>query len=334
MIVGITILSLLSAQPDIASLSYKTGNFTIKSEGITLVVPLKEQTPIAPKAFRFEDGSLKVAWTNGKMTVQRGKYERTTNFVDVPTSPRLFSKEQIRETIRAVENGERPLGASAVVGHELVGDTLYFLMRWADKTKKPIFEALISLDLTLAKPWFKVQEKLPGLSTANGPVSDLLFTHQNHLAVIATQGPKWGLATWDLSRKFMQFTALGSGLARFSIPKTDPDTALFVEKTDYGNWLCGSANLATRARSEIADSKDKVSFVSANPLIIRFDSPEECRVRYAESGLEQAFSPWTAARLTPKGLLMWHPATDPKQAVLFKPESFDAAARWSATKIR
>jgi hypothetical protein len=116
----------------------------------------------------------------------------------------------------------------------------------------------------------------------------------------------------------------------WSIPNQSPQNLLFIEKTDYGTWLAGKLDLSDKHRVDIAESKNKVYFVSLEPTIIRIDSKTECRLRYADSGLEKQFEPWIAARFTKNGLLTWNPAKAPTEATLFGKDNFDPVATWKS----
>ncbi len=328
MLLALVLPFVLPSQSGGVNLSYKAGVFSIAAPSGTSKVVINQPEQPAPKTWEINEFGTRVTWNEKGLTVSKGAYKRTTQFRDIPTSPRLFSREQIRTMLEGIEAGDRAAEASALAGHELLGENLYLLVRWNDKANKPLFEAIIQVDLTPEKPWFKVLYRSPGVSQASGPVSDELFLANNRLCAVATVANKWGLSTWDLKGEFVRYFQFGTGLFRWSIPGAAPRELLFVERTEYNSWLAGRVNLATFERTELGESKEKASFVSTDPVTIRFDSVERSRIRYADSGLEQEFLAWTAARQTPQGLLMWHPARSPRQAVLFRTGTFQPLAKW------
>lgn len=312
-------------------LSYKSGVFTAKGPNWTETVAIAPKEAAQPKKFDFVDGDFRIFWDGNQMTVRLGKYQRSTKFVDIPTSPRLFSKEQITDAIRAVDKGELTLEASSLAGHELIGEDLYLLMRWNRADKTPGFEALVRINMTEKTPWFKVMGKLPGTSRATGVVADELFMEGKRLAAVAEQGEgKWGLATWDLDESYMRFYPLGQNLFRYSIPGKAPEKLMFVERSTYGTYLGGEIDLAEKERVDLAESRDKISFVSSDPVVVRFDSTEQCRIRFINSSLERTFAPWTAARMTKRGLLTWLPSASPTQAAFFYPDNWTLQGKWFA----
>jgi hypothetical protein len=312
-------------------LSYKSGVFTAKGLNWTETVAIAPKETPQLKKFDFVDGDFRIFWDGKQMTVRLGKYQRSTKFVDIPTSPRLFSKEQIMDTIRSVDTGEMSLEASALAGHELIGEEMYLLLRWNREDKKPGFEALVRINMSEKTPWFKVMGKLPGTSKATGVVSDELFLENKRLATVAEQGEgKWGLATWDLDESYMRYFPLGKNLFRYSIPGKAPEKLMFVERSSYGTYLGGEIELATKERVDLAESRDKISFISSDPVVVRFDSPEQCRIRFINSSLERTFAPWTAARMTKQGLLTWIPSSTPTQAAFFYPDNWTLQGKWFA----
>lgn len=315
-----------------AKLTYANQVFTLAGPDWTERVPIVTKPAAPAKTFEFQDGTFAIDWDGKKMTVRQGKYSRSTQFVDVPTSPRLFSKEQIRDAIEGVEKGTRTMGASAVSGYEIAGNFMYLLMRWHDSDEKPIFEALIRLDMTEKVPWFKVVDKMPGVSMATGPVADELFTENGRLSFVSRTDDAWGISSWDLAQEFKRFVPVGTGLFRYSLPSAAPTSILFSEKSAYGTYLAGRVDLATRQRENLGEGPEKVSFVSSSPVVLRFDSPDGCRIRYAETGLEKTFPAWTAARMTAHGLLTWLPSTNPAQATAYDLQSFSPIAKWFKPK--
>lgn len=325
------IVSICMNQPPSTTIDFKDAVFTIQTSGGVEKVKLAADSGTTPGKFDFTDQGTRVYFDGNKLTVRKGKYARSTQFPDIPTSPRLFSKEQIQETVQTIESGAMSRAASAITGYELLGNSLVLMLRW-NAHGKPAFEALVSFDLSAAQPWFKVLYKMPGISLTPvaTKVSDELFVEGGRLGSIGRQGERWGLSTWDLQEQFIRFFPMGNGLARYSIPDKDIKRVLFVERTEYGTWLAGSVELNTLDRTDVAESRDKVSFVSAEPAILRIDSTQSCRIRYADSGLEQQFAPWTAARLTKAGLLTWRAAQAPTNAVLYAKDSWKPVAEWAA----
>lgn len=321
------------SQVPTTTIDFKNAVFTIQTAAGREKVNVSGETATAPAKFDFTDQGAHVYFDGNKLTVRKGKYTRSTQFPDIPTSPRLFSKEQIQETVQTIQSGAMSRAAAAITGYELLGNSLVLMLRW-NAQGKPAFEALVSFDLSAAQPWFKVLYKMPGISTAptGTKVADELFVEGGRLGSIGRQGERWGLSTWDLQEQFIRFFPMGTGLARYSIPDKDIKRVLFVERTEYGTWLAGSVEMTSLDRTDIAESRDKVSFVSAEPAILRIDSTQSCRIRYADTGLEQQFAPWTAARFTKAGLLTWKPAATPTSATLYARDTWKPVAEWASTK--
>jgi hypothetical protein len=328
------ILAQVTTQPsnpkEPVAITYRNQVFSIRGPGWEDRVAILKPESVAPSVtnFEFRDGTTALTWNKDGMTIQVDKYKRTTRFVDVPTSPRIFSKEQVLDAIRGVEKGERSLAATRLTGYELVGNIMYLLMRWDYSDGRPLFEVLTQIDISQPRPWFKVLEKMPTVSKVDSGDADELFLTRDRLAVVGSMGEKWGLATWDIERKFVRYFSLGEGLFRHSIPRGDNRNLLFIERTAYKTWLAGRVNLDGLTRENVAESKDKVSFVSVDPTVVRIDSVDECRIRFVDSGREQTFAAFTGARLTKNGLLAWSPAKAPTQAAFFPIDSWTAIGNW------
>ena len=314
-----------------ASLTFSGDAFSIKTGAERFTVPVSDAGPKPARVFDFRDKTARVYWDGKKLTVRKGTYVRSTDFPDLSTAPRLFSKEQIQDTVARIESGDRSRAVSAITGHELIGEKLYLLLRWNSVTQGPVFEALISFDLAQPKPWFAVHYKMPGVSLADrkAVVADELFRQDNRLVTVARQDGRWGLATWDLEQEFVRFFPLGSGIARYSIPDQNIQRLYFIERTNYNSWLAGQVVLGTQERTNIAESTEKVSFISADPPIVRIDSTDRCRIRWVDTGLEREFKAWTAAKFTKAGLLTWYPARQPSTASLFATGTWKSIADWA-----
>lgn len=171
--------------------------------------------------------------------------------------------------------------------------------------------------------------KIPGLSRATGPLSDELGRVGKRLIMVVENEPSWGVAEWSLTDGFGQFTEYGAGLSRYSL-RADETALAAIERTTYGAERAIMVDLAANQRVDVAESRGTMRFVALRDQVLQIDQPGRTLLRNGFTGQELRFAEGTAFRQTAKGLLAWSPAAEPKQAVLYRVDSFSPLAVWRA----
>jgi len=104
---------------------------------------------------------------------------------------------------------------------------------------------------------------------------------------------------------------------------------LFAEKTGYGTVIAGSLDVAGGSRTQFAETRGKVSFVAANPGVVRIDEGKQSTLINADTGAMVEVPSESSARMTGLGLLTWSPKSAPTRARLLEPSRWVPVATWA-----
>ena len=121
-------------------LTFVDGAFNVTDGDKTETVALNAGAASAPLVgdnISMQVGDVLVTFDERGLGIQYGKQGGFTTLSYMPTTPKLFSAEEIKANADAITSGERSARVSAVSGFVVVKDTLYMLMRWEDKDGKP-----------------------------------------------------------------------------------------------------------------------------------------------------------------------------------------------------
>ncbi len=146
----------------------------------------------------------------------------TTKLPDIAVSPRAFTKKEILNTIHRIHAGECQKEACGVSGAKRLGNFVYFLLRWEDKSSKPWAEALVEVDMSADKLEPHLLGRFEGLSTASRPVDDKLQIIHTRLGIISKTSDSWGLSTYDPETKQFSRQAMGGVAAILRLPQPCP----------------------------------------------------------------------------------------------------------------
>lgn len=310
-------------------LAFRDGAFVMNDgQGERKIVIDPPRAP-APDVYSTKVKNTWMVWDSRGLTVRTGDKVASTRFPYIPTSPKVLSREQILESIEKIDQGKRQREASGMAGHALVGDSMFFLVRWEEADGRPWLEVLVKVDATAEEPKPEFVGKMPSSSFAQGMVDNQLFYRGTRIASVGRLGDDWGMSAYNLEDGSVSFTKFGQGLLRASV-QPGHQTVLFVERTGYGTQIAGSVDLTTMARTDYAESRDSLSFFSAKPLLIRSDDAKGVTLRYVETGAEVRVPIGTEARMTGVGVLAWAPAAAPRKAFLYDPARWITVATWVA----
>lgn len=299
--------------------------FLISGGSKPLRVPLQE-TVEAPKLGVFRRGNVWVVWDERGLTVRDGDWSKTTKLEDAATSPKLFSREQILETVALVERAIRSKGASRLSGARRFGDRVYLLARWEDNSKRPWLEALFSVDLTDIRPQPQVIGRFEGYSLADRTSDDRLMILDDKLALITSNGQSWGLAKFDPKDWSFGYTALGGTLTSY-VP-INQRLGIFTERTSYGVTSVGRVDLIAGFRRTLFETRTEATPIdTSDPLIFLLKGRGVAALRNSETGAEVKVPAGAAARRTDLGVLVWSPAKKPTWAALYDPARWEIKAK-------
>ncbi|MCE9557317.1 MAG: hypothetical protein K8R88_00045 [Armatimonadetes bacterium] len=308
-------------------LTFDRGIFTAGAEQVRI----SEKSAKAADVFALKDGKTWIVWDKRGLTVRVGKNTRTTRFADYPVSSKILTKDQITESVALFKSGERTKEAASLAGSEFVGNKLYLVPRWQDRTGKGWLETLVVIDLADKEPWPKLVGKVNGVSRATGQVDDQLFRQGEDLFLLAENADTWGFARWNLKENFGQYTQMGERLLRVSI-KPELGGAAFVESTTYGMEKAGTIELADLRRNDLGESRGSIRFVQFKDPFYSVTVSNGVLLRQGLTGQEMKFAPGTAFASTKSGILAWSPAEAPKQAILYDSNDMKVLATWKVGK--
>lgn len=245
---------------------------------------------------------------------------------DVPVSGRIFTKEQIEENRRQFAAGKRRAAFSAVSGYEYLGTILYLLLRWDEAPSRPWLEAVVALDLSQEPLQPRLVGRLPGFSLATGQIDDRLDSRAGDLIALNNRGEDWGLASFRPATGETEFLPWGprATSGRFM---AGGSRAAGLSRTAYGTTLVTWASLADEAARPALEVRGGVRGL-IEPGILRYRQGSATILVNLETGAELRPGWDPVAVSTRRGLLVWSPAENPKEAQLLEPASFRALASW------
>lgn len=314
---------------DAPSLKYYHGSFVVTSGTKTTTVPIEQKTVSERNLFQFRRDNHYVVWDERGLTIRHGEKARTSQLEELATSPRLFAKEEIKQTISEVEAGRRAKEAAAMSGAVRIGKDAYLLVRWEDMEHVTWAEALIRVPLEGEKLRPEIVGRFDGLSTAYKLVDDRLFIQGSKLAIVARQGKSWGLATYDPASSKFDFHLMGADLLTY-LP-TGSTTGFFVERTTYGTIVAAKADLALTDRRPYFEGHGNTRFLDAEtPPFILSNSGEATRLHNGITGAQVTIRAGSGIGRAGRYMVVWYPATAPTSATLYLTRTWQIMDTWKS----
>lgn len=312
-----------------ATLSFKDGVFTVTDARGPERVSIRPTVLANLKSVSEVDGPNRVVWDARGITVTQGRKSRSTKLPDLITSPKLFDRDQITETVRRLTAKEITREAAGISGWCRIGSNVYFLVRWETTKKVPWLEAVVRVDL---KGTSLVPEPITAMSGLTGSKTSIdrrLVVLGDNPAAVTKSGNAWGLETVQVIAQATGFTPLGSG--ELDVRFTDGMTRmLFVEKTPYKSHLAGTFDLITGVVSRVSESSDPMTFPGDYAQVVRIERADAVVVRSLSNGLELSLPKNVGVRSTRAGVLVWTPLAAPRAAIIYDYETLRAGTRWNA----
>jgi hypothetical protein len=313
---------------DAPTLEYTKDTFVVRSGRETWRVSPTESGPPPAKDVTFRRNQSFAVWDERGLTIRHGDRSETTQLPAVPTSPRLFPREEIKRTIELLESGERKREASALSGAVRIGPNVYFLIRWEDAQGKPWTEVLVQVDLDRKTLRPEVLGRFSGLSVAFRPVDDRLFYQGDQPAVVTREGNRWGISTFNPVSKELEFRMLGGTLLSFYA--INRNEAFFVERTAYGTTIAGRVDLLTGLRRDVYEGRAAARFAdTSTPGLLSTSLGDEAWLRSAESGWEVPIAKGAGIRRVGPYALIYRPYSRPTKAQLVRIGDGETLAEWS-----
>lgn len=315
---------LLVAQPQI---TFDGGAFVLTDGQDKATVPLSAADP--PKPFKGDKlnmriGDTLITFDSRGLGIQYRSRGGFTSLAYLPTSPKLFSADEIRRNAELAASGERSMKLSAVSGFEVVKDKLYMLLRWDDKAGKPWLEALVGIDTSGDAPKIDLLGRFGGFSFTDGPVCDELYSSQTKLFVVLRGVDGLAIGTCDTVEGKTAYKKLGP-----IVDECHRMGSLFytLAKAPHGLNTVGIVNpVPERYRAALETRGEVLPSPLASVLVVK------------EDGVRSLFSVFSGAKLpveedagfadTPYGVLVWSPRTKPTTATLRETDGWRKLSEW------
>lgn len=312
----------------------RTGSgFEIRSRlepAVTInLIALQNKTDLRRRDINFPSKTASVSWTSGtlKIAVKREKLY-TTDFHEIPTSPRLRSRADIRDTIQNHENR----GASVLSGYQVFDQTAYLLVRWEEADGTPWLEALVKLKLDDADPRPQVLTVLPGLSFASTAVPNVLGRNGSTLVALLRKPNEpdqpWGRWDFHLDDSTQNFAQLGSH-PKFAKVEAN-GSASFIDQTSDGGYRSGIIypNGTTQRLVFESDYPISVPLLSRGKVLETTDDKGRNFLVSLATGSVSYLNPGTSVIATQAGILLVSKLENPDQAMLLDPDTLAVLAKW------
>jgi hypothetical protein len=318
--------TLLSQQPvDKPTLKLYQQRFVVRTPSDLIRVPISSGS-LPPPAILYRRNDTYAVWDERGLTIRQGAWIVNSRLKEVPVSPKVQEREDILHTLDLVKTGDRVLEAQAISGSCRLGSKVYFLVRWDGRDKKPWFEALVSVDLTSTHPKPKLEGSFGGLSLSTEAIDDRLDIRDGRLYVAMNTSGGWGIGSFDPSSGSFSFQQLGHKLLSFA--GVGAGRSIFTEETEYGTTLAGRLDAAEQ-RSMIFETRGAMRFVDdREPELIVTTGSNGRTLYWADTGAEIRIGAQEQIRRVGPYVLTWSPAVNPKEAILYEPDRWEAAAKW------
>lgn len=312
------------------TLDFYQDSFIVRMGAKKAEVPLQLPRERSALSVSFRKNNNYAVWDERGLTIRIGKRAKSLKLDEFAVSPKIFSRDEILQTIAA----KRQRHATALSGARRIGPVAYFLTRWEDASGKIWLETLLSVDLE--KPTFHptLLARLPGQSLATKPIDDQLILLGNRISSVVRRGETWGLATFDSQKLEFEYSEIGRGLESYQAVSNR--IGGYVEKSSYGSRFAGKVDLAVLTRKNLAESRGALRFAdNKEPLIAVINHAGTVTVRNLDTGAETNLQASSALRRTPFGVVVWSPYKSPKRAWLYDPSRWTPITQWSSeTKDR
>jgi hypothetical protein len=320
-----------------ARLELRGAEFVVRNAGRTERVPLRAAAEPKPAVWPerrlvFRKDDAYAVWDSRGMSVRQGKWIFTTRLPEIPTTPKLFARDEILFTKGLVEQGRRKVEADGVAGALRDGKRVYWLVRWSEKTGSadlvPWLEALVLVNLESEKPKPQLLGRFEGLSLDLRSGQSRLFIRDGKPSAWVKTPEAWGLAQYDPDAKQFSFRPVG-GMPEL-VEKLSDRFGWSLERTPHGTRILSRWDAQSLARRELLETKGTARLLDAEtPWIAIVHDEEDSYLQNLETGAKVRLPANPSARRTALGVLLWSPASRPDRAYLYDPAHWKRLAEWS-----
>lgn len=303
----------------VPSVVFDGSGFRLKGLGKEVTEPLASPVSTTKVTYRRDDAFA--VWDARGLSVRHRTFTMSTRLPEIAVTPKLFAKEDILVTKELVEKGERTREATALSGSRRLGDEVFFLVRWEEKSGKPWLEALVKVNLKQDKPKPELVGRFGGFTAARGQVDDqLVLVAGSPAAFVRTEDGKWGVSSYNRETNAFAFTPLGQSLR--AATTLSPRLAIAMEDTGYGRVRVARIDLTTAARRDVAELVGEPKFVDSGvPPLAIVPTNLGLALRNLDTGVQMLLPEKPVVRRTDAGILVWAEG-EPKSAALYSPERF------------
>ncbi len=275
----------------------------------------------------FSAGHVKMTWDQRGLTIKSIGKPYRTEFRDVPTSPRLRPRKDIRLTLVQAHTQGRKLTASALSGWQEQGSDVYLLVRWQDKPGYAWLEALERIDLGQSIPRPETLAILPGVSFSAKAVDSNLLRIGQDLVAYVHSGTTWGRWSFNTATQKSSYLKLGENPKYINGLKNGEVQA--IEKTPYGSFNASLLNGISGVRLCHEEFERMPKFV--NPLLagVVEVGTEKKELVNIETGATKTVPSDSQYAVVKGDLLLWTGGDQPQRAWFLSPAEWSPFGEWS-----
>lgn len=325
-----TLLLAAMGQDPGVTLTLEDGSFYVKGAAKTeqvSTVPKKDPIDTEEQTFRLFYKDVIVTFDQRGLSIGSPGKMLSSKFVSFATSKRLFTAKELAADEADFKSGRKKKEANALSGYVLAGSTLYALVRWDDRTRKPWFEAVVSVDLEADSPEYAYAGRFRGFTTATNKVADRLTMVGGKLVALTQTQEGFGISTLDPKTGDARYKAVGPKVQDGRmVPNSNH--AVTIDKTRSGSLQLGVVDTSTWSYRPAAEIRGKIIGLHA-PCLVQYRTAKGQMVLNLESGAELPLPLDCKMTSVDEGLLVWAPAKNPAVAVVYVPTTFRTLARWS-----
>jgi len=316
----------LGAPSPTYTLAYSDGSFTVHNAQISETIPLVSPRSVPRTAVMFRNDKSFAVWDKRGITIRVGSKVWSTHLTDIAVTPKLFTRDQILQTVSLLKAGARHKEASSLAGALRVGLNTFFLVQWNDTSGEPWLEALVEVNLGDRSPEPKLLGRFDGLSTARGFISDDLFLFKGRITAATRRQHDWGLANYTPGSDQFEFVSMGDQLLSWLPPR------FYTEQRVYGTIVGGVIDERMMQATPLFEDRGVAEWVDRfSPPLAVIKQRTGFVLRNGTSGTETAIPADLGVARSKFGLLVWTPKEHPADATLYNPDRWDVLAKWPVT---
>lgn len=302
------------------TLKVNGGQFVVAFSGRESRVPISAGTPgqTSTQSPVYKKDGATFQWDANGLRIEKGSYKLVTRLPDIALTPKLFPRAEIISNRDKIEKGERAKGATRMAGSQRIGNYVYFLPRWEDKSGQAWLEALVAVNFADERPKPRLLGRFEGLTfqgTENG-----LFVRGTQLSALVQNRNGWGFGLFDPANG--KFAFQGMGQSASNIYRAGNDLLYSAEALTDGRTLVSSTDLASGEKVDVLEARGAVKFsVVERPYLAEFASNLGPVLRNLETGVQMVLPAKAQYRKTQFGIVVW-PEGEPAKAILYSNERY------------